>query len=127
MPKQDPNYAKLVGIWVLTSRVINDSEQPAEQRILKLIFTDKGMFTAEYRGDKQQKWIRPGRGVFTYSPPLLTLYWDSGSVTTLSVQFASADRMVLHHGRNLAPLKDQEPDEIYQRQAMAKGPTKSAN
>lgn|GEM_PF-958241 len=125
VPNNDPNAAKLAGVWVLTARVTDDNEQPADQRLLKLILTDKGTFTAEYRGEKHQKWIRPGRGVFSFSPPLLTLYWDSGAVTTLSVRQLQSDRIILHHGRNLVPLKDQEPDEIYQRQTVAKGPTKS--
>ncbi|MGC8906948.1 MAG: lipocalin family protein [Desulfomonilaceae bacterium] len=127
LPERDPNAAKLAGVWMLTARVADDHEQPAEQRILKLTFTDRGAFQAEYRGDPQQKWIQPGKGVFTFAPPLLTLYWDSGAVTTLSVQQLTPDRIVLHHGRNLVPLKDQEPDEIYQRQSIAKGPTKSSN
>ncbi len=127
LPAHDPNAAKLAGVWVLTARVADDHEQPADQRILKLTFTDQGAFQAEYRGDAHQKWIQPGKGVFSFSPPLLTLYWDSGAVTTLSVQQTAPDRIVLHHGRNLVPLKDQEPDEIYQRQSIAKGPTKSSN
>ncbi len=124
---QDPNISKLTGVWLLTARVIDGREQPADQRILKLIFTDKGAFSTEFRGEKDQQWIRPGGGVFTFSPPLLTLYWDSGSVTTLALQELAKDRLLLHHGRNFVPLRDQEPDEIYQRQAMANAPKRYTN
>jgi hypothetical protein len=118
---------KLLGTWTLAARIQDGQELPATQRVMRLTFSDKGTFTAEYRADSSQPWIRPGKGVFRYASPTLSLYWDSGAVSTLLVTEMDQERILVHHGRNLVPLKDQEPGEIFQRQRMEKGPTRAAS
>lgn len=114
---------RLQGTWTLMARIVDGQELPASQRVMRLTFNDKGTFTAEYRSDNDQGWIRPGKGVFRYLPPILSLHWDSGAVTTLLVTEMNEDRILVHHGRNLVPLRDQEPEEIFERQKLEKGPT----
>jgi len=119
--------SQVAGIWTMKSRVLEDREQPVVQRFLKLHLKEDGTFRADYRGEENQKWIQAGRGGFSYEPPLLTLYWDSGQVITLLVREVQPEQLVIHHGRNLAPLKDQEPDEVFGRQKETKGPTRGAS
>lgn len=116
--------AKIAGTWVMKSRIVGDLEEPAKQRLVRLHLRDTGTFRAEYRGDDSQQWITAGRGGFSYEPPYITLFWDSGQVLTLMVREAAPDNLLVHHGRNLAPLKDQEPDETFDRQKDTKGPTR---
>jgi len=122
-PEEVNKADRLRGTWTLVARIVDGQELPVSKRLMRLIFTDKGVFTAEYRSDKDQGWIRPGKGVFRYIPPMLNLYWDSGAVTILLVTEIDQDRILVHHGRNLVPLTEQEPDEIFQRQRPEKGPT----
>ena len=75
-------------------------------------------------GKRTQEWIQAGDGAFSYDPPLLTLYWDSGATARLLVVESGPERLVFHHGRNLAPLNNQEPDEVFSRQKTEKGPVK---
>jgi hypothetical protein len=116
--------AKIAGTWVMKSRTIDDRDEPVSQRLIKLHLRENGTFRAEYSGDESQQWITAGRGGFSYEAPFLTLFWDSGQVITLLVREATADKLLVHHGRNLAPLKEQEPDETFQRQKETKGPTR---
>ncbi|MBI4963846.1 MAG: hypothetical protein HY913_11270 [Desulfomonile tiedjei] len=105
-------------------RLVEDREEPVDQRFLRLHLKEGGTFRADFRGEENQKWIRAGEGGFSYDPPLLTLFWDSGQVNSLLVREVQPEQLVIHHGRNLAPLKDQEPDEVFVRQKDAKGPTR---
>jgi hypothetical protein len=117
----------IVGTWVLQARVSGHTETPATQRIMRLILTPQATFTAYYRGDASQQWIRAGQGGFAYSSPTLTLYWENGATATLLVTEQTTDRMRVHHGRNLVPLKSQDPDEMFARQKIEKGPTQGAS
>ena len=122
---RDGGQARLLaGTWMLKSRFIQGNWTPATQRQVKLELTDEGTFTAYYRGNGNQAWIVAGRGAFNYDPPLLTFFWDSGRLVRLSVLKRDSDRMVIHHGSNFAPLKDQEPDELY---VVRKASTKSTD
>ena len=116
--------ALLAGAWTMKSRLVAEREDPVVQRFLKLRLKEDGTFRADYRGQEDQKWIQAGQGGFSYEPPLLTLYWNSGQVITLLVRDAKPEQLVVHHGRNLVPLKDQEPDEVFVRQKERKGPTR---
>ena len=119
------NSRMIAGSWVLKTRVSGGSAQPAQDRIMRLNLTPRGTFTAYYRGDATQKWIRAGEGGFSYVPPLMTLFWDNGAKVTLLVTEEGPDRIRVHHGRNLAPLKNQDPDEIFVKQKTGRGPTRS--
>jgi hypothetical protein len=121
--KQDES-AKLAGTWIMKSRIVNDKPEPVSQRLMKLHFGEAGTFRAEYRGDASQPWVTAGRGGFSYEPPYVTLFWDSGQVLTLMVREASGDQLTMHHGRSLAPLANQEPDEEFERHKETKGPTR---
>jgi outer membrane lipoprotein-sorting protein len=122
--ERSDNAALLAGTWTMKSRLAADREDPVVQRFMKLRLKEDGTFRADYRGEQDQKWIQAGQGAFSYEPPLLTLHWNSGQVITLLVRNAKPEQLLIHHGRNLAPLKDQEPDEIFVRQKEAKGPTR---
>ncbi len=123
-PQQTQNAEKISGAWVLKARIVDGVETPATQRIMKLMFNPNGSFIAFYRGEESQKWVRAGNGGFSFDPPTLTLYWDSGQNLTLLMLKNESDRLLLHHGRNLAPLSSQEPDEVFVKEAPEKGPTK---
>lgn len=116
--------SSLAGTWTMKSRVVEDAEEPVALRFLKLNLKEDGTFRADYRGEENQKWIQAGQGGFSYEPPLLTLYWDSGQVKSLLVREIQPEQLTMHHGRNLVPLKDQEPDEVFLRQKESKGPTR---
>jgi hypothetical protein len=109
------NAGKLVGSWTLVSKIDDDKETPVTQRFLKLEFRPDGSFKAAFRGDENQAWIRPGQGGYAYNPPILTLYWQTGNSLSLLVSELGPDKLRIHHGRNMAPLKDQEPDEVFVR------------
>lgn len=115
---------RLNGTWVLTSKVIEGRDTPVTNRLMKLVFNNNGTFRAIYRGDEGQTWIGAGAGGFSYAPPLLTLFWDSGPAVTIVVEEKDPERLLFHHGRNLVPLINQEPDEIFVRQKIEKGPTR---
>lgn len=117
----------IAGTWVLQARMSGDAETPASDRIMRLVFTPHGTFRAHYRGDASQPWIRAGRGGFAYSSPTLTLFWENGATANLLIIEQTPDRMKVHHGRNLVPLKDQDPDEIFVKQKIEKGPTQGAS
>jgi hypothetical protein len=119
--------SRLAGPWVLSARVVDGQETPAAERSLKLVLNADGTFVGQFRGDEQQPWIKAGQGAFTYSPPLVQFYWDRGSVVTLLMLEEQPDRLVMHHGRNLVPLKDQEPIEVYVKGEAKKGPTRSGS
>jgi len=120
--QKNENNSRLAGTWVIQSRIIDGVESPADQRFIGFVFNADGLFSSKYRGEKSQGWIRAGEGAFSYNPPVLTLYWDSGAIATLLVVESGPERLVFHHGRNLAPLLNQEPDEVFARQKPEKGP-----
>ncbi len=91
---------------------------------MRLALNTDGTFRADYRGDTTEKWITAGAGAFSYNSPLLTMYWESGATSVLLVRDAEPDRMVLHHGRNMVPLAEQDPDEVFVRINPEKGPTR---
>ncbi len=114
----------LAGVWDLNARISDDTETPVTQRFMRLALNPDGTFRADYRGDETQKWVRAGQGGFSYLPPMLTMHWESGATSTLLVRDSTQDRMVLHHGRNMTPFADQEPDEVFVRTKSEKGPTR---
>jgi hypothetical protein len=122
--KKSDQRGSLAGKWLLQARLADGVEAPATDRILELTFNKEGTFRANYRGDASQKWVRAGQGRYSYDPPLLTLYWEAGPASTLLVDELNPDRIRVHHGRTTVPLKDQEPDEIFVRRTVEKGPTK---
>lgn len=121
---ESADASRLNGTWVLTAKVVEGQDVPVTSRLMKLVFNNNGTFRAVYRGDKGQAWIGAGAGGFSYAPPFLTLFWDSGPAVTIVVEEKNAERLLFHHGRNLVPLKNQEPDEIFVRQKIEKGPTR---
>jgi hypothetical protein len=123
-PQKTDRAQSVAGIWDLKARIADDTEAPVAQRFMRLALNPDGTFRADYRGDETQKWVRAGQGGFSYHPPLLTMHWESGATSTLLVRDSGQDRMVLHHGRNMAPLADQEPDEVFVRTKPEKGPTR---
>jgi hypothetical protein len=113
-PRTLDEQAKLLaGTWDLSYRITGDREEPATSRLLKLTLRDDSTFQALYRGDQSQEWIVAGQGAFSYTASLLRLFWDSGQETALLVRERSPERLVLHHGLNLVPLGEQEPDEVF--------------
>ena len=122
--QKSEDATRLTGTWVLTSRILEGRDVPATTRLMKLTFNSNGTFRALYRGDETQKWIAAGSGGYSYARPLLTLFWDSGPVVTILVEETESDRFLFHHGRNLVPHQNQEPDEIFVRQKVEKGPTR---
>ena len=115
----------LSGTWILTSRIEEGKEVPVAERFMRLVLREDGAYRAEYRGDATQKWIVAGRGVFSFVPPVVQFFWDSGDVTSFLVLERDSNRLHLHHGVSLAPLKEQSPDEIYRRDASGTpGPRK---
>jgi hypothetical protein len=122
IPKNE-NTSRLVGTWILKTRIADGAESPVTERQMRLYFKDDQTFRAEFRGEESQNWITAGAGSFSYSPPVLTLYWDAGQTLTLLTEERGGDTMLIHHGRNFVPLKDQEPQEIFIR-AKAAGPTR---
>ena len=123
VPKNESN-SQLAGTWLIQSRIIDGADSPTDERFIGFVFDADGLFYSKYRGEKNQEWIQAGNGAFSYHPPLLTLYWDSGATATLLVVESGPERLVFHHGRNLAPLINQEPDEVFARQKMEKGPVR---
>lgn len=115
---------RLAGTWTLTSRIKDGVSGPVTERFLRLVLKDNGTFHADYKGEESQRWIRAGQGGFSYSPPLLQFYWDNGQVVTLLVVEFEPGKLVVHHGRNMVPLKDQEPEEIFVGETPQKGPTR---
>jgi hypothetical protein len=122
--QKNENNSRLAGTWIIQSRIIDEVQSPADERIVRFVFDTNGLFQSTYRGERTQEWIQAGDGAFSYDPPLLTLYWDSGATASLLVVESGPDRLVFHHGRNLAPLNNQEPDEAFSRQKTEKGPVK---
>ena len=110
----------LAGTWTLTSRIDGKGESQATQRQMKLILEPNSTFQARFRGLPDQDWIDAGQGGFTYKKPFLKFYWESGASVTFLMVEKDEDRMVLHQGRNLVPLKDQEPDEVFVREGAKK-------
>lgn len=115
---------ELLGTWVLTNRIIDGQDTPVQERLIKLTFKKEGVFQASYKGEPRQAWISAGRGAFVCNPPMLSLFWDSGRVVPLLIGELTSERLRVHHGRNTVPIKDQEPDEIFQKAPQEKGPTK---
>lgn len=127
LARSNADTQTLAGTWLLEARITEEGEAPATDREMRLALSSQGTFQAYYRGDATQQWIRAGDGGYSYSHPVLTLYWDNGATVTLLVSQLGPDRIRLHHGLNLVPLKDQDPDEIFVRQKMDKGPTQGAS
>ncbi len=123
-PKKTGDSARLTGLWDLKSRFLEDKETAVTQRFMRLALNTDGTFRADYRGDTTEKWIKAGAGAFSYNSPLLTMHWESGATSVLLVRESEPDRMVLHHGRNMVPLAEQDPDEVFVRINPEKGPTR---
>jgi hypothetical protein len=126
--EKSKDSGQLAGTWVLKSRVTEGEGQGAQglERQMKLVFTDDQLFRAEFRENSSQKWIRAGQGSFSYKPPLLTMYWESGTINPLLIVEEDPNTIVLHHCRTMIPVKDQEPSEIFVRQKSS-GPTRKAS
>jgi len=121
---KNEHLARIAGTWTLQARMTDGVESPAKQRLMRLLLSSDGTFTTNYKGEESQGWIRAGMGGFSYEPPFLNLYWENGASVTLLVTELEADRILVHHGRNQVPLKDQEPEEIFVRQKIERGPTR---
>src|SRR5208337_3082705 len=122
--QKNENNSRLAGTWIIQSRIVDEVESPIAERFVRFVFDTNGLFQSTYRGEKTQEWIQAGDGAFSYDPPLLTLYWDSGATARLLVVESGPERLVFHHGRNLAPLDNQEPDEVFIRQKIEKCPVR---
>jgi len=123
--KLDDRIQAFTGTWALQARIADGKEVPVEERFMKLVLSQDGTFRALYRGEKTQNWIVAGQGGYSFTPHSLILYWDSGQVLNLLVVGAEPNRLRLHHGTALVPLKDQEPDDVFVRDTTPKGPTRS--
>ena len=111
---QRPNQDRLLaGTWTLDARMVDGKERPAVRRQMRLSLDADGTFGSEYRGDETQRWVSAGQGAFSYDPPYLTFYWNSGQVRTVLVVERESGRLRVHHGRNMVPLNNQDPDELY--------------
>ncbi len=122
----DNRTGDLAGTWVLESRIQDEQAAPAGERLRKLVLKQDGTFACLYKGEPDQQWIDAGSGAFSFFPPLLRLYWNNGIMTSLLVVEKAPDRMRLHHGTNLVPLKEQEPDEVFVRRKQESGPKRGA-
>ena len=118
------DISRLVGTWVLKARSDDGSETPAAERQMKLVLKGDQTFLAKFRGDETQAWINAGRGSFSYAPPFLSLYWESSPQLTLLVTETGPEEILVHHGRNLVPLNNQEPEERFVREKPQGGPTR---
>ena len=124
----EPDEGKvLAGTWTLKSKIVGGQERPIDERFMKMVLRQDGTFQAFYRGNSTQNWIRAGAGAFSYRPPLLKFFWDTGQQMKLLVTDKEPDLMRLHHGLNMVPLKDQPPDEVFVRTKPAKGPASSSS
>ncbi len=121
-PDSSLNSPNLTGTWMLQSRIIEGVTVPAKDKIIRLQLDPGGKFQAFYKGEESQDWIRAGQGGFSYAPPKLTLHWESGQALSLLVQDKDPEHIFVHHGRNMVPLNNQEPDEIFVKQATNKAP-----
>ena len=115
--------SELLGTWVLAARIVDGQEQPANDRVIKLVFRKDGTFHASFKGEPKQAWIAAGQGAYSYNSPLMSLHWDSGRTVPLLISVLNPDRIRVHHGREMTPMTDQEPDEIFQKAQQEKGPT----
>ncbi len=122
--QKNDESSRLAGTWTLKTRIKDGVGSPVTQRLMRLVLKENGTFHADYKGEESQRWIRAGQGGFSYNPPLLQFYWDKGPVVTLLVVEAEPARLLVHHGRNLVPLKNQEPDEVFVGETPQKGPTR---
>lgn len=122
--QKNENASRLVGTWLLKARLIDGKETPATERYMKLQLKDDETFRSWYRGEASQPWISAGQGAFSYDPPHLSLHWDSGATVTLLVTEKGPETLEIHHGRNVVPLKDQDPPEVFVRQKPQTGPTR---
>lgn len=120
-PKDTSATESLAGTWLLTSRLTDEGEKPAENRLVKLALDKNGTFRFLFQGDKTQPWIAPGEGAFSYTPPTLTFYWDNGSRVSFLVVEKSDERMRLHRGFNLVPMRGADPDEVYMKTPATDG------
>ncbi len=120
-------HPELLGTWVLTTRTIEGQETPAKDRMVKLTFKKDGTFRTSYKGDADQEWVHAGQGAYSYNAPILSLHWDSGRVVPLLLTNLTSESFRAHHGRDLAPLKDQEPDELFKKVKNEKGPSRNAS
>ncbi len=126
--QQDNDRARLLaGDWILRNRIVDNKTAPVTQRHMRLLLKPGATFTIQVKGDAGRPWITAASGGFSYLPPHLTLFRDYGPVVRLTVVQAEKNRLHIHHGRNLVPLADQEPDEIFHREDSAKKKTKSAS
>jgi hypothetical protein len=122
--KPDDKIRLLVGTWILKSRIVEGSEVPAQERLMKITLNEDGTFRYLYRGDQSQPWILAGQGAFSFNPPDLRFYWDDGPMENLLVVEREPDRIRVHHGFNLVPLKNEDPDEVFARVGSDKAVSK---
>ena len=126
-PSSIQSNPELIGTWVLTGRIVEGTIVPAQDRLVKIEFKEDGAFQISYRGEPQQQWIEAGHGAYSYHPPMLSLHWDSGRTVPLLLSNLTSEGFNAHHGRDLAPLKDQEPDEIFKKVQKEKGRTRGGS
>jgi hypothetical protein len=107
---------ELAGTWVMQGRIEPGKDGPvgSGEGINKLNLMENGTFTALLQvPGAGPTWLKLGQGAFVLHGSELTFHWDTGQRITLLIVERSADRMVLHHGRCLAPLKDGKPLEVF--------------
>ena len=64
----------------------------------------------------------PGSLLLQLSIDVFTL--GLGKTVPLLISVLNPDRIRVHHGREMTPMLDQEPDEIFQKAQQEKGPTR---
>lgn len=112
--EEAPNQAeKLAGVWKLKSRIIEGHVTPADIRQLRFEFKENATFEAFYRYDDSMEWTKAGQGALMYEPPVLVMYWEDGREVRLIVLERTDKILRVHHGRNLVPLEDQIPQELF--------------
>lgn len=114
----------LTGTWTLKARIVDGAEVPAKESLLRLIINGDRTFRADFRSDESHKWVKAGQGAASFDPPFLKLYWELQPPITLLAHEKEPGVLLIHRGRNLAPLKDQDADELYVKQTVEKGPTR---
>lgn len=107
--------ARLIGKWLLKSKVQNGKQVPVTENQILFEFRSDGTFISRYRYRPSDPWLNSGAGAYIFQPPTLELYWNSGRLIALTVTEKQPNLLSVHHGRNLAPGRDQEPDEVFER------------
>ena len=122
----ETNQAKLlVGTWTLKATITKDKKSTVLDPQKRIIIKQDGTFELLVRSKDDQPWSKFGTGALYYSPPLLTLYWNSGAEEILTLTERKSNRFILHVGQSFAPTKELHPDEVYERTTPKSSSSKS--